>query len=43
VEASGEDWDSTIADTDTHNACHVGQIVYVRKEHESWNPEKGVK
>lgn len=27
----------------THNAYHVGQIVYVRKLQGSWNPEKGVK
>ncbi len=27
----------------THNAYHVGQIVYIRKLQGSWNPEKGVK
>ena len=27
----------------THNAYHLGQIVYVRKLQGSWNPEKGVK
>jgi hypothetical protein len=27
----------------THNAYHVGQIVYARKLQGSWNPEKGVK
>lgn len=27
----------------THNAYHVGQIVYVRKLQGSWNPDKGVK
>ena len=33
----------TIANVCTHNAYHVGQIVYVRKLQGSWNPEKGVK
>ncbi|HZQ97000.1 MAG TPA: DinB family protein [Candidatus Sulfotelmatobacter sp.] len=32
-----------IANICTHNAYHVGQIVYVRKLQGSWNPEKGVK
>jgi DinB superfamily len=34
---------TTIANISTHNAYHVGQIVYVRKLQGSWNPEKGVK
>jgi len=34
---------STLAHVGTHNAYHVGQIVYVRKEQGSWDPEKGVK
>jgi DinB superfamily len=33
----------TIANICTHNAYHVGQIVYVRKLQGSWNPDKGVK
>lgn len=33
----------TIANISTHNAYHVGQIVYVRKLQGSWNPDKGVK
>lgn len=36
------DWAPTIANICTHNAYHVGQIVYVRKLQGSWNPEKGV-
>jgi len=36
-------WGSTIAKICSHNAYHVGQIVYVRKLQGSWNPEKGVK
>jgi uncharacterized damage-inducible protein DinB len=36
-------WAPTIGNICTHNAYHVGQIVYVRKLQGSWNPEKGVK
>ncbi len=34
---------STIAHVGTHNAYHIGQIIYIRREQGSWNPEKGVK
>jgi uncharacterized damage-inducible protein DinB len=34
---------SDIAHIGTHNAYHVGQIIFVRKLQGSWNPEKGVK
>jgi len=34
---------STLAHVGTHNAYHVGEIVMVRKEQGSWDPEKGVK
>jgi len=27
----------------THNAYHVGQMIYVRKEQGSWDPKNGVK
>jgi len=47
VESADEEklasWAPTIANICTHNAYHVGQIVYVRKLQGSWNPEKGVK
>lgn len=36
-------WYSDIAHIGTHNAYHVGQIVFVRKLQGSWDPEKGVK
>jgi len=36
-------WASTIAHVGAHNAYHIGQIIFVRKEQGSWNPEKGVK
>lgn len=36
-------WYSTIAHIGTHNAYHIGEIVYVRKEQGSWNPASGVK
>ena len=42
-EAKLKDWYSVIAHIGTHNAYHIGQIVYVRKEQGSWNPDKGVK
>ena len=32
-----------IAHVGAHNAYHVGQILYVRKLHGMWNPDKGVK
>jgi len=34
---------STITHIGTHNAYHIGQIVFVRKEQGSWDPDKGVK
>lgn len=34
---------SAIAHIGAHNAYHIGEIVMVRKEQGSWNPEKGVK
>jgi uncharacterized damage-inducible protein DinB len=37
------EWASTIAHIGTHNAYHVGQIVFVRKLQGSWDPDKGVK
>jgi len=27
----------------THNAYHIAQIIYVRKEQGSWDPKNGVK
>ena len=36
-------WAPEIARIGTHNAYHVGQIVFVRKLQGSWNPDKGVK
>lgn len=38
-----KDWYSTIAHIGAHNAYHIGQIIYVRKEQGSWDSEKGVK
>lgn len=34
---------SEIAHVGTHNAYHVGQIIYLRKLQGSWNPDHGVK
>jgi hypothetical protein len=36
-------WANTLGNLCTHNAYHIGQIVYVRKLQGSWNPDKGVK
>ena len=36
-------WASTIAHIGTHNAYHIGEMVYVRKEQGVWSPENGVK
>ena len=32
-----------IAHVSIHNAYHTGQIIYIRKQQGSWDPEKGVK
>ena len=32
----------TFTHISTHNAYHVGQIIYVRKEQGSWDPKNGV-
>jgi len=37
------DWYESIANMNTHNAYHTGQIIFLRKLQGSWNPEKGVK
>ena len=42
-EAKLNDWYSVIAHIGAHNAYHIGQMIVVRKEQGSWNPEKGVK
>ncbi len=34
---------SLIAHVGAHNAYHIGQMLYVRKLHGIWNPDKGVK
>ena len=36
-------WASTIAHVGTHNAYHIGQMIYVRKLQGVWDPDKGVK
>ena len=42
-DAKVSEWASGIAHIGAHNAYHIGEIVMVRKEQGSWNPEKGVK
>lgn len=38
-----KEWYPTIANISAHNAYHTGQIIFVRKLQNSWDPEKGVK
>ena len=42
-DAKIKEWASGIAHLGTHNAYHIGEIVMVRKEQGSWNPENGVR
>jgi uncharacterized damage-inducible protein DinB len=39
----GASWYEVLAQTTTHNAYHIGQILYVRKQQGVWNPDRGVK
>jgi uncharacterized damage-inducible protein DinB len=34
---------SLIAHVGAHNAYHIGQILYVRKQEGVWDPNKGVR
>ncbi|CAL1519536.1 DinB family protein [Chitinophaga sp. MM2321] len=36
-------WYTIIAHISAHNAYHIGQMLYIRKQQGSWNPENGVK
>jgi uncharacterized damage-inducible protein DinB len=38
-----KEWYSTVANISAHNAYHTGQIIFIRKQQGSWDPEKGVK
>ncbi|HTR02285.1 MAG TPA: DinB family protein [Thermoanaerobaculia bacterium] len=42
-DATIQKWASSIAHVSAHNAYHTGQILYIRKQQGSWDPEKGVK
>jgi hypothetical protein len=42
-EAQLAKWAPTIVHISTHNAYHIGQILYVRKLQGVWNPDNGVK
>ena len=39
----GDSWYSVLTQITIHNAYHIGQIVTLRKQQGSWNPEIGVK
>jgi DinB superfamily len=36
-------WAPEIARIGTHNAYHIGQMVYIRKLQSAWDPAKGIK
>jgi uncharacterized damage-inducible protein DinB len=36
-------WSSVLSNLTLHNAYHIGQIVYIRKQQLSWDSAKGVK
>jgi uncharacterized damage-inducible protein DinB len=42
-ESKLKDSAQTLTHISTHNAYHIGQIIYVRKEQGSWDPNNGVK
>ncbi len=42
-DAKLKDWYSVVAHIGVHNAYHIGEIVYVRREQGSWDASKGVK
>lgn len=42
-ESKLKSWYPIIANINTHNAYHTGQILYIRKLAGNWNPDKGVK
>ena len=42
-EAKLKDAASTLTHISTHNAYHIGQIILVRKEQGSWDPNNGVR
>lgn len=42
-DATLQKWAPEVARLGTHNAYHIGQIVFVRKLQGSWNAETGVK
>jgi hypothetical protein len=42
-DAKLQKWYDTIAHIGTHNAYHIGQIIYIRKMKGWWNDAKGVK
>ncbi|WP_322906978.1 DinB family protein [Paenibacillus campi] len=36
------DWAKELSNITQHMAYHIGQIVQIRKQQQSWNPEQGV-
>jgi hypothetical protein len=42
-DAKLQSWYANIANMNTHNAYHTGQILYIRKQGGNWDANKGVK
>lgn len=42
-DAKLQSWYNALSHITTHNAYHIGQMVFVRKLQGAWDPEKGVK
>ncbi|HVX49633.1 MAG TPA: hypothetical protein VHB48_05720, partial [Chitinophagaceae bacterium] len=42
-DAKLQQWYNAIAHVGTHNAYHIGQIIYIRKMRGNWDADKGVK
>jgi len=42
-DAKLQSWYNALSHISTHNAYHLGQMIFVRKPQGAWDPEKGVK
>jgi len=40
-DAKLQSWYNALSHISTHNAYHVGQMIFVRKLQGAWDPEKG--
>jgi len=42
-DAKLQSWYNGLSHISTHNAYHIGQMIFVRIPQGAWDPEKGVK